>query len=392
MITEQATPSTLSSKTVWLMAISVGVIVGNIYYIQPLLAEMAREFHLSVPSAGAIAMLMQIGTAAGMLAFVPLGDTHERRKLVTMLLVAAAGSLVVFASARNVVWLAVGAMTIGLFGATVHVIVPYAAHLAPPAQRGKVLGFVFSGLLFGILLARTFSGYVGSWWGWRSVFWIAAGAMLLLAVLIRMQLPVSEPEVELPWIALVRSTVELVRRHAVLREAAFQGAVSFAAFSAFWTTLTFRLQSPPFHYGSTVAGLFGLVGAAGASGAPLVGRFADRNGPRRAVLIAMTTSVLALLVMGAGGSTLAGLVIGVVFLDLGVQAAHVANQTRIYALDHTARSRLNMFYMVSYFVGGATGSYLGALAWRHIGWWGVCGFGVIALLPGLWMATSRSRS
>ena len=379
----------LRSRTVWLMAISTGVIVANIYYIQPLLADVAHEFHLAVTTAGFIAMLMQIGTACGMLFFVPLGDSHERRSLVSTLVLCAGAALMLLATARNVWWLGVGALAVGTLAATVHVIVPYAAQLAPAAQRGRVLGFVFSGLLFGILLARTFSGYVGALWGWRSVFWIAAGAMVILAALIRTQLPASVPEIDLSWAGLIRSSVGLIRKHAGLREASLIGSLGFAAFSAFWTTLIFRLQSPPFHYGSTVAGLFGLVGAAGAAGAPIVGHLADKHGPRRAVLFALVTAATSFLIMGLGGDTIISLIAGVILLDLGVQAAHVANQTRIYALDASARSRLNMIYMICYFIGGATGSYCGALGWRLAGWWGVCGFGIAVLTPALGLILRR---
>ena len=382
-------PAVLPARTIWLMAISVGVIVANIYYVQPLLAAMAREFHLTVTAAGAIAMLMQVGTAFGMLFFVPLGDTHERRTLVTRLVLAASAALALFALAPNVWCLAAAGVVVGALGATVHVIVPFAAHLAPEQQRGRVLGFVFSGLLFGILLARAFSGFVGAHLGWRAVFWIASAMMLAVAALLRTQLPRSEPDVDLPWTELVRSAAGLARRHYTLREASLQGALFFAGFSAFWTTLAFRLETPPFHYGSTVAGLFGLVGAAGASGAPLVGHFADKRGPRRAVLLALLVAMAAFLVMGLAGATLTGLVIGVVILDLAVQSGHVANQTRIYALDPGARSRINMVYMVCYFVGGALGSYIGALAWHAAGWWGVCGFGLAAMLPGTALVLRR---
>ncbi len=373
------------------MAVSTGVIVANIYYIQPLLADITRDFHLQVTTAGLIAMFMQIGTAFGMLFFVPLGDTHERRSLVTTLILGSALALVLLATAQNVWWLGAGALAVGTLAATVHVIVPYAAQLAPAEQRGRVLGFVFSGLLFGILLARTFSGYVGALFGWRVVFGLAAVFMLLLAALIRTQLPKSDPSTHLPWIALIRSSAGLIRQHAGLREAALIGSMGFAAFSAFWTTLIFLLQTPPFHYGSAVAGIFGLVGAAGAAGAPLVGHLADKHGPRRAVLFALLTAFASFLIMGWGGRTIAGLVAGVIFLDLGIQAAHVANQTRIYALDPKARSRLNMVYMVCYFVGGATGSYCGTLAWRVAGWWGVCGFGMAILVPALALISRRDR-
>ena len=390
--TRSGAPAHLPASTVWLMAISTGVIVANIYYAQPLLADIARDFHLTVTLAGFMAMLMQIGAACGMLLFVPLGDTQERRSLITTLLLGACASLVLLATARNVWWLAAGAITVGLLASTVHVIVPYAAQLAPPAERGRVLGFVFSGLLFGILLARTFSGYIGAQWGWRSVFWIAAAMMLILAALIRTQLPASEPRVQLSWADLMMSSGQLIRQHAGLRESALIGALGFAAFSAFWTTLIFRLQTPPFHYGSAVAGLFGLVGAVGAAGAPIVGHFADKYGPRRAILLALLTAVLSFLIMGFGGHTIAGLAAGVVFLDLGIQASHVSNQTRIYALDANARSRLNMVYMVCYFAGGASGSYLGALAWRMAGWWGVCGFGMAVLTPAICLITRPART
>lgn len=371
------------------MAVSVCVIVANIYYIQPLLADVAKEFHLTVTRAGLIAMLMQAGTAVGMLLFVPLGDTHERRALICRLVLCAAVSLMLVATARNAVWLGLAGVALGLCASTVHVIVPYAAHLAPPDQRGRVLGFVFSGVLCGVLLARTFSGYVGEHFGWRSVFWIAAAGMVVVCALIRWQLPPSQPELSMPWIALVRSSADLAKRFATLREAAAIGGLTFGAFSAFWTTLVFRLGTPPFHYGATVAGLFGLVGAAGALGAPIVGHFADRRGPRNAVLIALIVGVIAWLIMLFGGDILTGLIAGVVLLDLAVQAAHVANQTRIYGLDPDARSRLNMFYMVCYFIGGASGSYLGALAWRLYQWKGVCLLGLAMFVPGIYLVLRR---
>ncbi len=374
-------------RTIWLMAISVGVIVANIYYAQPLLADIARDLHFSVVTAGLVAMLCQVGTVAGMLLFVPLGDTHERRGLIVKLILGAAGSLIAFAIAPNVTCLAVAALAVGLFAATVHVIVPYAAHLAPDDQRGRVLGFVFSGLLMGILLARTFSGFVGAQFGWRSVFWTGAVAMLVLAALIRWQLPKSDSELQLTWRELVGSSWILVRDHAALRESALAGALGFAAFSAFWTTLVFRLGAPPFHYGSRVAGLFGLVGAAGALGAPIVGHLADRRGPRDTVMVALAVGAMSFLVMGFWGSSLAGLIVGVILLDLGVQSAHVSNQTRIYAIDPAARSRLNMVYMVCYFSGGALGSYAGAHAWQLLGWRGVCGFGAVALGAGALLFT-----
>lgn len=358
------------------MALSVGAIVANIYYVQPLLAAMARTFSVSVGMIGLVAMLTQVGTAIGMLIFVPLGDSRDRRALLTALLSGAAVALCGVATARNLIWISIASFAVGACGAAVHVIVPFAAQLAPENSRGQVLGTVFSGLLIGILLARTFSGVVASFFGWRSVYAIAALAMLGLMLLLRARLPRLPPQNSLAWTALMRSLVSLVREHPALRESAFLGAALLCVFSAFWTTLVFLLQTPPYHFGSSVAGLFGLVGAAGALCAPLVGRFADRRGPRFTILLALLTTLASFLLLGAFGKIMTGLIAGVVLLDVGVQSGHVANQTRIYALDATARSRLNTVYMFCYFTGGSLGSWLGAICWEYKGWPAVCALGI----------------
>jgi predicted MFS family arabinose efflux permease len=364
---------------VHLMALSVGAIVANIYYVQPLLAAMARTFSVSVGMIGLVAMLTQVGTAIGMLIFVPLGDSRDRRALLTALLSGAAVALCGVATARNLIWIAIASFAVGLCGAAVHIIVPFAAQLAPENTRGQVLGTVFSGLLLGILLARTFSGVVASFFGWRSVYAIAAVGMLALMLLLRARLPKVAPQNSLRWPALMRSLVDLVRDHPALRESAFLGAALLCVFSAFWTTLVFLLQTPPYHYGSSAAGLFGLVGAAGALCAPLVGRFADRRGPRFTILLALLTTLASFLLLGAFGKIMAGLIAGVVLLDVGVQSGHVANQTRIYALDASARSRLNTVYMFCYFTGGSLGSWLGAILWEYKGWMAVCALGIAVI-------------
>jgi predicted MFS family arabinose efflux permease len=364
---------------VHLMALSVGAIVANIYYVQPLLAAMARTFSVSVGMIGLVAMLTQVGTAMGMLIFVPLGDSRDRRALLTALLSGAAVALCGVATARNLIWISIASFAVGLCGAAVHIIVPFAAQLAPENTRGQVLGTVFSGLLIGILLARTFSGVVASFFGWRSVYAIAAVGMLALMLLLRARLPKVAPQNSLRWPALMRSLVVLVRDHPALRESAFLGAALLCVFSAFWTTLVFLLQTPPYHYGSSAAGLFGLVGAAGALCAPLVGRFADRRGPRFTILLALLTTLASFLLLGAFGKIMAGLIAGVVLLDVGVQSGHVANQTRIYALDANARSRLNTVYMFCYFTGGSLGSWLGAIFWEYKGWTAVCALGIAVM-------------
>lgn len=377
---------------VWLMAISVGAVVANIYYAQPLLADIAHSFGLTVTQAGAIAMFSQVGTAVGMFLFVPLGDKFERRSLITILMLGAVASLLLFASAPSVVCLAAASFAVGAFAANVHVVVPFAAHLASDQQRGRVVGTMVGGILFGVLLARTFSGWIGALFGWRWVYGIASAGILILAAIMRAQLPRSRPALVISWPDLMRSTMLLVRRHALLRESALLGAMCFSAFSAFWTTLIFFLESAAYHYGSAVAGFFGLVGAVGAAGAPTFGHLASKHGPRATIRVALWLSMFSFILMGFIGKHFAGLVVSVVLMDLGIQIAHVSNQTRIYSIDPSARSRLNMVYMFCYFVGGALGSYLGAVCWHHGGWWGVCSFGAAILGLAILAESSYDRS
>jgi predicted MFS family arabinose efflux permease len=296
------------------------------------------------------------------------------------------------ATAQNFAWLALAAFGIGVTTATVHIIVPFATHLSSVAKRGKTVGAVLAGLLFGILLARTFSGLLAAWLGWRSIYFVGSGLMLLLAALIRTGLPESQPELQLSWVSLIRSTIGLIRNQPVLRESAALGAIFFCSFNAFWTTLVFFLQTPPYHYGSAVAGLFGLVGAVGAVCAPFVGHMADRYGARRNLLVSLLVVLLSFVVMYFFGHHMAGLIASVILLDIGVQSGHVSNQTRIYGLIPEARSRLNMVYMVCYFSAGALGSYAGSALWQKFGWAGVCGLGCLLLVVGCGIYAGTGRT
>jgi predicted MFS family arabinose efflux permease len=369
----------MSRALVWLLAISTGCIVANIYYMQPLLADMAKDFGLSVAQIGAVAMVTQIGTGAGMLVFVPLGDKLERRRLILTLLIAAAISLVCAAMAPDVVSLAAACFAVGATAATVHVIVPLAAHLAPAHQRGRVVGSVLSGLLVGVLLARTFSGVLGAQFGWRAVYWTASACMLTLGGVLRLALPESAPELALPWVDLMRSVVTLAREQRVLRQAAVLACLLFFSFSALWTTLVFLLRTPPYDYGTTVAGAFGLLGAGSAAAAPIVGRISDRHGPNRAIAVAIAASIAGYAVLWIFGRHLAGLILAIGLVDVGVQSGHVLNQARIYSLIPSARSRLNTVYMVAFFTGGALGASCGTLAFTLGGWGGFCAVPLAAL-------------
>ena len=262
-------------------------------------------------------------------------------------------------------------------------IVPFAAGLAPPEKRGAVVGRVMSGLLIGILISRTVSGLVAARFGWRLIYWLAAGVSVLLAMLLRYVLPQGKPAVAMSYFQLLRSLGRLFLKEPLLRESCVFGAAGFGAFSAFWTTLAFFVAGPPYFYGSGAAGMFGLAGAAGAMAAPLAGRLADARGPRLTIGAALATLLVSYGALAAFGHELWGLIFGVVLLDLGAQSNHISNQARIYSLSAEAHNRLNTVYMVSFFIGGAAGSWLGAWAWGAWNWNGVCGAGTGLVTIGL---------
>jgi predicted MFS family arabinose efflux permease len=234
-----ASSGSITKVQTLLLAGVVGATVANIYYIQPFLPTLASYFSISASGIGRVAMLMQLGTAAGMLVFAPLGDTHHRRSLAFWLLFASSVALGFFGSARGVLVLALAGLMIGFTASAVHVLVPFAAHLAPEDQKGSAVGIVLSGLLLGILLARTVSGYVSQWLGWRAMYVLATGLMLIAAFAIRAKLPLQKPDVRLSWLKLLSSDWTLVRQQPVVRDATLISALLFFAFSAFWTTIAF---------------------------------------------------------------------------------------------------------------------------------------------------------
>ncbi len=360
------------------MAITCGAAAANLYYNQPLLEIIQQSFHVGSHTAGFIPMLTQIGYAIGIFFLVPLGDLIERRRLILTMLVLTAVVLGAAAISLNIVLLLVASLAIGITTITAQLIVPFAAHLAKPEQRGKVVGTVMSGLLIGILIARTVSGIVGASLGWRAMYWLASGLMIVLALILSRVLPKSQPSVQILYSQLIRSLFPLLQQP-ILREASLTGAMSFGAFSAFWSTLVFLLAQPPLHYGSEVAGAFGLVGVVGAAAAPLVGRIADRGKPKLTVGLGLVITTVSFVIFWLFSDHLVGLIVGVILLDLGVQTTLVSNQARIYSLSPEFHSRLNALYITFYFIGGALGSFLGAYGWSYWHWHGVCAMAFIML-------------
>ncbi len=369
----------MKRNIIWLMAITSGAAAANLYYNQPLLAAIAQSLDASTREIGLIPTLSQIGYALGNFLFVPLGDLLERRRLIVTMLTATALALGAAAVSPNITWLVVTSLIIGTTTIVPQLTVPFAAQLAPPPVRGKVVGTVMGGLLIGILLARTVSGFVGAKLGWQAMYWIASGFMLVLAFTLFHLLPKSQPAIVMSYQQLMRSMLKLVRQP-VLQEASLTGAMSFGAFSAFWSTLVFFLEQPPYRYGSDIAGLFGLIGVVGAAAAPLAGRLADKRSPRLAVVLGLSVTALSFLVFWLLGYQLWGLIIGVILLDLGVQVTTVSNQALIYRLPEEAHSRLNALFITFYFLGGAFGSFLGTYGWNLWQWNGVCAAGFVLVI------------
>jgi predicted MFS family arabinose efflux permease len=379
--------------TLWLMTIGSGLVVANIYYNQPLLGKIAQTFAVPAAQAGSIAMLTQVGYATGLLFIVPLGDMLRRKRLILADFVLIILSLLLAAFSPNVYCLMAASWLIGTTSVLPQLFIPLAAHLARPEARGKALGTVMSGLLIGILLSRTVSGFVGELWGWRAMFLIAAGVMVVLWIALYFLLPEVYPDFKGSYKNLMKSLWTLFRQEPLLRLAAVRGGLAFAAFGGFWATLVFLLQGAPFHAGSGAAGAFGLVGALGALAAPLVGRLSDNRSTRHMVTAMIGLIILAYVVFGFSGQSIPGLVLGVVLIDIGIQATHISNQTLVFSLNPQARNRLNTVYMVIYFLGGATGTFLATQAWKQWQWPGVVAVGLVSatLSLGVHLAFSRER-
>ena len=363
------------------LGLACGVGVSNIYYNQPLLLDMARSLHVDHSRMGTVAVATQVGYSIGILAFVPLGDVIERRGLMVRLVAGVAASALLAAFAPNLAVLLLASIAIGLTAAVTHIIVPIAPELADNEERGRAVGTVMTGLLLGVLLARSVSGWIASFFGWRAVFIFAAASNAAFVPLLLRKLPMLPPHKPLPYTQALRSLWTLIRTQPVLRESAIIGGLVFASFSAFWTTLVFLLGSKHYHLGAGTAGSFGVLGATGALIAPIAGRIADRHGSRAVVTLGLTLLSLGFCTLWLLGYHMLGLVLGVIVLDLGAQANQIANQTRIFGLEPGARSRINTVYMTVYFLGGSLGSLFSTMAWAHWGWSGVCalGLGLLAL-------------
>ena len=378
-------PHGFTTKARFGLTLIAGGAVANIYYNQPLLALLVTEFGeraaVLVPTASLI------GYGLGIVGLVPLGDSLPRRSLIIWQLVGLSVALIAAAAAPNLAVLALASLVIGFLASAAQQAVPFAAELAPDATRGATVGQVMTGLLSGILLARTLSGFVGAQFGWRIVFFAASGVALGIAAVAAATLPKTPQTAPLRYRALMLSILYLVRTQPALRSASLSQAFLFASFNAFWATLALLVEAPPFDLTAAGAGLFGVIGVCGALIAPLSGRFTDRRGARPVVLAGGAFVMAAFAVLWfAGATSLVAIGLGVLLIDIGINAALIANQTRAYALVPGARGRINTVLFTMMFVFGAIGAFAGSQAFLSFGWSAVCAVGFALAGAGLLVA------
>jgi predicted MFS family arabinose efflux permease len=366
-----------------LMGTAGGIIIANIYYNQPILKNIGDSIQVSEIAIGKIAMLSQLGFGLGLFFLLPLGDKLNRKNLILYLSMALAVVLALFAMATNLTQAYILSFLIGLCTTPAQIILPMAATL-DNKNRGKTVGRVFAGILCGILGARVLSGFITDLLGWRYVYWISSGLVILVIAALKLFLPDVPSKFKGNYFGLLKSTLSLIKEYRILRQAALLGALTFGIFCSFWTTLTFHLAAAPLNYPASAIGSFGLVAIGGALVAPFFGRLADKGNPHTSLLITVGLIIGSIVLMKIFPYSLPVLVGAIFFLDIGVQATQITNFARIYSLHEDAHSRLNTIYMTTYFMGAAVGTYFGLLSWNLGGWnlstWQMLLWGVGALV------------
>ena len=359
---EQKNQIQLTGALTTLLATTCGVVVANMYYIQPIGTKVATSFSVSTSAIGILTMLTQLGYALGLLFLVPLGDVVNRPKLIIRMAALSAISLLAAFFAPSFTLFACASFLIGLLSIVPQIIIPYGAVLAGSAARGKVMGQLLSGLLIGILLSRTVSGIIASVFSWRMVYLFALLAVGLLTALLYVKLPRTQEsrKASVSYIDSLKSLPHLFTSQRLLRESAFNGFFMFGTFSIFWSTLIFYISSPVYHWGTFEAGIL-----------PIVGRLADSYSERKIISMGLWMQTLSFVLLLIGGNHLTLLLFAIILLDVGNQFGQVSNQARVQGLGEEASNRNNTIFMFMYFIGGATGSLVGTTMWEHFGWMGV---------------------
>lgn len=367
----------LPASILWTLAIVAGVSVANIYYIQPLLNMIRHELGIPEFRTNLIAMVTQIGYAAGLLFITPLGDLYQRKKIILVNFTVLIFSLLTIALTHNFHLILIASFLTGVCSMIPQIFIPIAAQFSRPENKGRNVGIVLSGLLTGILASRVVSGFIGELIGWREMYHIAAGMMFICAIVVLKILPDIQTNFQGKYSGLMKSLLALVKEYPQLRIYSIRAALNFGSLLAMWSCLAFKMGQAPFFANSDVIGMLGLCGVAGALTASFVGRYVKQVGVRRFNFIGCGLILFAWLLFFIGENTFIGIIAGIIIIDIGMQCIQLSNQTSIFELDPRASNRINTVFMTTYFIGGSMGTFLAGSFWQLYGWHGVIGTGVV---------------
>lgn len=367
----------IPSAVLWILSIIAGVSVANLYYNQPLLNRISEDFGVSEFTANLIPMTTQIGYALGLLFIIPLGDLYNRKNIIITNFSILVVSLLLIAVAPDIHYVLLASLFTGACSVMPQIFIPIAAQFSTPETKGKHVGMIISGLLTGILASRVVSGMVGEYWGWRTIYYIAAVMMLVCIVVTLRVLPITPVNFNGKYSQLMKSLLELVIRYPMLRVCAARAGLCFGSFLGLWACMAFKMSGAPFYAGNNVIGLLGLCGIAGALTASTVGRYVRILGVRRFNYLGGTLILLAWGIMAVFDESYAGIIAGILIIDIGMQCVQLSNQTSVFALDSKASNRINTIFMTTYFIGGALGTFLAGTCWELWQWPGVVAAGMV---------------
>lgn len=366
----------LPAHILWTLAIVAGISVANLYYNQPLLNVMRHELGVSEFKSNLIAMITQVGYALGLLFIVPLGDLFQRKKIILINFILLIFSLIAIAVAPNIYIIWIASLITGICSMIPQIFVPIASQFSRPENKGRNVGIVISGLLTGILASRVVSGFVGEILGWREMYFIAAGLMLVCAIVVLKVLPDIRPTFQGKYAELMKSLFLLIKDYPALRIYSIRAALAFGSFLAMWSCLAFKMGQAPFYANSDVIGILGLCGIAGALTASFVGKYVKTVGIRNFNFIGCTLIILSWASLYFWGNSYVGIIAGIILIDIGMQCIQLSNQTSIFAICPSASNRVNTIFMTTYFIGGSLGTFLAGSCWQVWQWAGVAGIGV----------------
>ena len=367
----------LPISILWSLAIIAGISVANLYYNQPLLSMIRHELGISEFKENLISMVTQIGYAIGLLFIIPLADLYQRKKIILSNFIFLIFSLLSIASGKNIHIILIASFVTGVCSVIPQIFIPIASQFSQPKYKGRNVGIVVSGLLTGILASRVISGFIGELFGWREMYYIAAGMMLICAITIVRLLPDIQPNFTGKYHDLMASIWTLLKKFPQLRIYSIRAALNFGSFLAMWSCLAFKMSQAPFFANSDTVGMLGICGMAGALTASFVGKYVKKIGVRSFNFIGCGLILLSWLFLFVGANSYIGIIAGIIIIDIGMQCVQLSNQTSIFELAPQASNRVNTIFMTTYFIGGATGTFLAGTCWELYEWHGVIGVGIV---------------